>query len=437
MRSITVLKDTRVGYRPNANFQALEGFDDFADTPFKGYGNGGKASGMIDGAKRFQLPAGAGGQQAVGSGDLGSRDEVGQKGTGDQGKVAGEHQVPIRRSMAERRLNAGKRPRAGKLVRDYREPERRVAGRVAYQHYGTRGSRHGSRYVFDERSAAQRQQRFITAHAGAFASHQDEPGPAHGSLTEMMIPSASDGSCTAGQGRIMEKQNRAMRICFYLAGLGALAAGLQGASPSRPERPSVTSVVHSDHHTGRLIRSIQVQGSPSPVCAKEERARLEAEIERIALENQLPAPLVHSVVEVESNYNPFAVSSKGALGLMQLVPDTARRFGVEDVFDPVENMRGGARYLRYLIDLYGDYRLALAAYNAGEGAVARYGGVPPYSETRGYIRNVWKAAEKRAAQPASRQEPETATAKSVPAANPIEEVVGADGKVYYVTRPAR
>jgi len=86
---------------------------------------------------------------------------------------------------------------------------------------------------------------------------------------------------------------------------------------------------------------------------------------------------------VESNYNPYAVSPKGALGIMQLIPATARRFGVLDVFDPVDNIEGGARYLKYLLELFnGDYPLALAAYNAGENAVTRYGAVPPYPETR-------------------------------------------------------
>jgi len=101
------------------------------------------------------------------------------------------------------------------------------------------------------------------------------------------------------------------------------------------------------------------------------------------------ADLVRAVIQVESAYDHLAVSSKGARGLMQLMPATARRMGVSDSFDPRQNILGGARYLALLLDLFsGDVSLALAAYNAGENAVARYKGIPPYRETRDYVRKV-------------------------------------------------
>ncbi len=105
-----------------------------------------------------------------------------------------------------------------------------------------------------------------------------------------------------------------------------------------------------------------------------------------ARENSLDPKLVKSVVLIESAFNPAAVSRKGARGLMQLMPETAVRYGVRDIFDPTENLAGGARHLAYLLGLYGgDLPRALAAYNAGEAAVARYGGVPPFGETRIYV----------------------------------------------------
>lgn len=112
-------------------------------------------------------------------------------------------------------------------------------------------------------------------------------------------------------------------------------------------------------------------------------------IARVARENNLDVALIKAVIRAESNFNHMAVSHKGAKGLMQLMPQTASSLNVEDVFHPDHNIEGGARYLRYLMNLYrGDMRLALAAYNAGEGAVAKYGDVPPYRETQNYVQRV-------------------------------------------------
>jgi len=98
---------------------------------------------------------------------------------------------------------------------------------------------------------------------------------------------------------------------------------------------------------------------------------------------------VEAVIRVESGFKPGAVSPKGAQGLMQLMPATAAMLGVRNAFDPRENVEGGVRHLRYLIDRYaGNLPLVLAAYNAGEGAVAQYGGIPPYPETQQYVRKV-------------------------------------------------
>ena len=98
--------------------------------------------------------------------------------------------------------------------------------------------------------------------------------------------------------------------------------------------------------------------------------------------------LVQAIIKVESNYDPTAVSVKDCKGLMQLHPDTAQRFGVGNVFDPAENIEGGVRYLSYLMKNFDELDLVLAAYNAGENAVKRYDGIPPYSETRQYVQKV-------------------------------------------------
>lgn len=118
-------------------------------------------------------------------------------------------------------------------------------------------------------------------------------------------------------------------------------------------------------------------------------AEFEPIIDQCALEYGVDKSLVKAVIHAESGYNPNAVSRKGASGLMQLMPQTARDLKVANSFDPRDNIRGGVRYLRFLLDTFkGNESLALAAYNAGLSRVAQYGGVPPYQETRTYVDKV-------------------------------------------------
>jgi soluble lytic murein transglycosylase-like protein len=120
----------------------------------------------------------------------------------------------------------------------------------------------------------------------------------------------------------------------------------------------------------------------------EPRSYLEL-IRQYADQYSLDEALVKAVIKVESDYQPNVVSSKGAQGLMQLIPETARELNVVDPFDPSENIRGGSLYLRRMLNQFnGDLELALAAYNAGPNAVKRFGGIPPYSETLDYVERV-------------------------------------------------
>jgi len=112
-------------------------------------------------------------------------------------------------------------------------------------------------------------------------------------------------------------------------------------------------------------------------------------VEQTASRLQVDPQLVHAIIKVESEYDPKAISSKGAMGLMQLIPGTAQRFGVENPFNPKENIEGGVSYLKHLLDRFGgDLPLSLAAYNAGEGAVQRSAGIPSFAETKDYVRKV-------------------------------------------------
>jgi hypothetical protein len=113
------------------------------------------------------------------------------------------------------------------------------------------------------------------------------------------------------------------------------------------------------------------------------------EIRETAMRYGVNPALVEAVIRIESAFNPWAVSRKGAQGLMQLMPSTASALGVRDAFNPRQNIEGGVRHLRYLLDRYpGNVPLALAAYNAGEGAVDSYGGIPPYTETQQYVQKI-------------------------------------------------
>lgn len=140
--------------------------------------------------------------------------------------------------------------------------------------------------------------------------------------------------------------------------------------------------------TGRSSSSSSGSGS---LAAMHKRQReLEPLIREAAVASQLRPALVHAVIRAESSYRTDAVSPKGAVGLMQLMPATAERYGVSDRHDAEQNLSGGTRYLRDLLQMFdNDLQLALAAYNAGENAVIRYGNtIPPYNETRDYVRKV-------------------------------------------------
>jgi soluble lytic murein transglycosylase-like protein len=121
-------------------------------------------------------------------------------------------------------------------------------------------------------------------------------------------------------------------------------------------------------------------------------------VKKVAGKHGIDPELVHIVIRAESNYDPFAISSAGAMGMMQLMPDTARQYGVNNVFDAAQNIEGGVRYLKDLVRLYKDQkdqtRLVLAAYNAGQEAVRKYQGVPPYPETRSYIAGIMRTYKK-------------------------------------------
>lgn len=196
------------------------------------------------------------------------------------------------------------------------------------------------------------------------------------------------GGCLVSSGNFLRRRSFAAAAAFAL---GTLASANVSADiykfvdrygrvhlADRPLGPGYVLIYRGKGYSPRP--------RPDPV---RNRRRFSPLVDRVATDHRLDTALVHAVVQVESAYDPAAVSRKGAVGLMQLMPETAERYGVPDRLDPERNLRGGVRYLRDLIVQFDDVVLALAAYNAGENAVIRYGyRVPPFPETRRYVNKV-------------------------------------------------
>ncbi len=174
-------------------------------------------------------------------------------------------------------------------------------------------------------------------------------------------------------------------LLLALLALGA-APGAQAGLYSFVDEQGVVhfSNVPADQRYQRIIPKPLAQ--PSSVSG--DSSGYDRLIEVAARRHEVPAALVKAVIRAESNFNAQAVSRRGAQGLMQLMPDTARTLGVVNSFHPVENVNGGVLYLRAMLNRYGDVTRAIAAYNAGPTAVDRYGGIPPYRETRDYVEKV-------------------------------------------------
>jgi hypothetical protein len=143
-----------------------------------------------------------------------------------------------------------------------------------------------------------------------------------------------------------------------------------------------------DKKMGPLYLTAKDDNEPSP--------KLKELIHKVSEQQGIDPELVQAVAKAESNFNPYAVSSRGALGVMQLLPNTARRFGVVNVFDVEQNIQGGVKFLKFLLEMFPDnLPHVLAAYNAGENAVVKYKGIPPYPETQDYIKRITKLYKKR------------------------------------------
>lgn len=176
------------------------------------------------------------------------------------------------------------------------------------------------------------------------------------------------------------------------------------------------SQVRVDRRTGKLVRTTTGGENPAMVRIAPPPAHIQRLVEKSARAHNVDPLLVESVMQVESNYNHYAVSPKGAEGLMQLMPQTARTLGVSNSFDPAQNIEAGVKYLEYLRSIYSDDRLVIAAYNAGPKAVEKYKWIPPYAETQNYVSEVgrrYRAAKRQQATAKSAVESAAPVAASV------------------------
>ncbi|MGI8742932.1 MAG: lytic transglycosylase domain-containing protein [Bryobacteraceae bacterium] len=234
--------------------------------------------------------------------------------------------------------------------------------------------------------------------------------------------------------------------CLSAAGSISIPSRTVSAVPAR-----VIAVVRTDPRTGQFVKTVNVPVRlvPSRIISTETEGlgegvpvanvadfNVRSLVADTANQYEVSPALVDSVIQVESNYNPRAVSPKGAQGLMQLMPATARRFGVKNSFDPKDNIIGGVRYLKFLQETFKDERLAIAAYNAGEGAVQKYGNVPPYAETMSYVAKVGKKYGQARRAELNRQSAKQAadSPPKQPEHRPLAQFIDSEGRLHITTK---
>lgn len=306
---------------------------------------------MIDGAQGMQAAGGFGYH-----GVAGGVDEAEQEFRSQVGHIAGDDQHPLRPTGRERRQQTAQGAAIGDQV-----------GMSAASDDGdvARGLAHHVFHMGEQRAAVPGKQRLVTPHASAAASGQDKSSVLHEKIVAVL---------------------RSNTIAWF-------ALALLAVLPLRGETAGARKlVVRADKRTGRLV-TVAVPVAAKAIARKAPPAHIAQLVADAAKANGIDPLLVHSVIQVESNYNPYAISTAGARGLMQLMPGTARDLGVTDSFDARQNIEAGVKYLKKLKDQYQDDRLALAAYNAGPGSVQKYKTVPPYPETRDYVQRVGERYE--------------------------------------------
>jgi hypothetical protein len=420
----------RVGRLPVDRVERADNFSYFPDSSVERTGKCSETTATVGSAKGLQTSIGADGDQAIGFIREQKRAgaEIFEKRGIKRTHIAGDNQVPFEGGIHKSRFHTAQGTVAWPAVGNYGVSQPGVFFRVANDS-GATGRRMDQRGILlDQSDAVDLQESLVSTHPRAVAARQDVTGYAHAEMIALKFVPISR-----------------LSALLVLVCLPALLCAEESVSTR------TTLVVKADNRSGRLVRSVIVApkvvspgepGVPEPVISTIQTPNsLLDMIDSIAAKHDVEGPLVHSVIQAESNYNPLAVSPKGAQGLMQLIPSTAKRFGVSNTFNAEQNIEGGVKYLKFLMELYhNDYVKVIAAYNAGEAAVTKYGGIPPYVETRNYVYQVGKnlqtarkVAEVKNAAPKA-EEPKQAAVTNPDQPHSIQAVIGPDGKLYYKTQ---
>lgn len=350
---------------------------------------------MVHRTEGFQSTAAALGGDAA-ERQVGEVDQAPQERRFDVRQIAGYQHDPLGGRAMQGGVEAGHGSAGGNEVGDDGNAQMAVAGGIAQQSYRCGGVSDFEGNCLDEGVAFRvGEQGLIAPHAAALSASQDEARNCTTFGHARII--ASLGTAPLVQVlrlSVYWMRNRATGNC--LKQIGILLMMLVSANSFAQTRRTATTVA-ADSRTGRLVRTTVVVapkvvepkvvepvevGGTAPAGPEQSINEL---VEESARNHGVDPLLVHSVIKAESNYNPNAVSNKGAQGLMQLMPATARDLGVKNPMNPKENIEGGVKFLKYLQTQFNDPALALAAYNAGEGAVRRYNWIPPYPETQDYV----------------------------------------------------
>jgi hypothetical protein len=373
------------------------------------------------------------------------------------GQVNSDDQVAFKLARSQRRMNAPQRTRLRESIFDDGKVEMLITN-CGPNNSSRAAGRFGDkiRHILELwKTIPAQEQRLVAAHPATVSSGQYKPANlAHGRMVPVTFFEMHSG--------VYSKRRNILRSSCWITALALMGSVYSQTAPPASSTKRTVSTVKADYRTGRLVRTTVVVEprivEPKPIAAKTvenpvvpalpENAPINDIVEAAASKHGVDPALVHSVIKAESNYNPQAVSIAGARGLMQLMPATARQLGVHNSFNPKDNIEGGVKHLKYLQEKFQDPVLALAAYNAGEGAVAKYhNNVPPYRETQEYVVKVAKnyRAAKAAARQQQTQKTEVATAAvASPQAEPeqakapeyrkVEAYYDANGRLFLRTQ---